>query len=120
MGKSLGTKPSGKGPGLQKRTKLQRQYLTDKKAQVKKGSMKDLDFGVHTAHKYLLYACTPLWETSSKVGTVRVELLLRGVYTEHRELCHRMYGVCGGGWLVHGLGTCAGACGVLIGVLVCI
>jgi len=79
MGKSLGTKPSGKvrermrcmflhvnfcirlpgwmlltlmlvlcsqGPGLQKKTKLQRKYLTDKRAQVKKGSMSDLDFGV--------------------------------------------------------------------------
>ena len=79
MGKSLGTKPSGRvrermhcvflrdtfcirlpgwmlltlmlvlcsqGPGLQKKTKLQRKYLTDKRAQVKKGSMSDLDFGV--------------------------------------------------------------------------
>ena len=45
MGKSLGTKPSGKGPGLQKRTKLQRKYLTDSKAQVKRGKMSDLDFG---------------------------------------------------------------------------
>ena len=45
MGKSLGTKFSGKGPGLQKKTKLQRKYLTDPKAQVKKGSMAELDFG---------------------------------------------------------------------------
>ena len=45
MGKSLGTKFSGKGPGLQKKTRLQRKYLTDPKAQVKKGSMAELDFG---------------------------------------------------------------------------
>eukprot|EP00802_Teleaulax_amphioxeia_P030252 Tamp_32737.p1 GENE.Tamp_32737~~Tamp_32737.p1 ORF type:complete len:184 (+),score=64.89 Tamp_32737:29-553(+) len=51
MGKSLGTKFSGKGPGLQKKTKLQRKYLTDPKAQVKKGSMAELDFGVEKAPK---------------------------------------------------------------------
>ena len=45
MGKSLGTKFSGKGPGLQKKTKLQRKYLTDPKAKVRKGNMAELDFG---------------------------------------------------------------------------
>ena len=42
---------SRQGPGLQKRTKLQRKYLTDKKMQVKKGSMATLDFGVEKAPK---------------------------------------------------------------------
>jgi len=47
MGKSLGTKFSGKGPGLQKKTKLQRKYLTDSKVSaVKRGNMSDLDFGM--------------------------------------------------------------------------
>jgi len=49
MGKSLGTKPSGRGPGLQKRGKLSRKYLTDPKAKVKKGSMADLDFGARSS-----------------------------------------------------------------------
>ena len=46
MGKSLGTKFSGKGPGLQKKMKMQRKYLTDSKSAVKRGKMSDLDFGM--------------------------------------------------------------------------
>ena len=51
MGKSVGTKPSGKGPGMQKRMTSQRKYLVSDKNKVKKGSMADLDFGVEQAPK---------------------------------------------------------------------
>ena len=51
MGKSGGTKPSGKGPGMQKRMTSQRKYLVSDKNKVKKGSMADLDFGVEQAPK---------------------------------------------------------------------
>jgi len=51
MGKSTGFKFAGRGPGLQKSSKLQRQFLVKKGNRVKTGSMKDLDFGVEQAEK---------------------------------------------------------------------
>mmetsp|Transcript_1315 Transcript_1315/g.2613 ORF Transcript_1315/g.2613 Transcript_1315/m.2613 type:complete len:141 (+) Transcript_1315:17-439(+) len=44
MGKSLGFKFAGKGPGLQKTNKLAKKYLV--KGKVKTGKMAELDFGV--------------------------------------------------------------------------
>mmetsp|Transcript_45420 Transcript_45420/g.106703 ORF Transcript_45420/g.106703 Transcript_45420/m.106703 type:complete len:152 (+) Transcript_45420:3-458(+) len=48
MGKSLGFKYAGKGPGLQKTRTLTKKYLCN---QTKKGKLSDLDFDVEQAPK---------------------------------------------------------------------
>jgi hypothetical protein len=81
---SNGRRVSEQGPGLQKRTKLQRKYLTDKKMQVKKGSMATLDFGVEKAPKLSTEEQqTGLRGRTAPAGTVRTVRL-------HASM--RMYG----------------------------
>ena len=77
MGKSLGTKPSGRGPGLQKRGKLSRKYLTDPKAKVKKGSMADLDFGVRLCFLGKHKKCGPVALTVEVAGVEQAPKLSR-------------------------------------------
>ncbi|EKX35393.1 hypothetical protein GUITHDRAFT_146502 [Guillardia theta CCMP2712] len=49
MGKALGFRYAGKGPGIQKSSKMARKYLVANK--VKTGKMSDLDFGIEAAPK---------------------------------------------------------------------